>query len=473
MSRTILIEGDDGVRLIIKDVKPERQIAVRSSRSPVHVVYGGADRFNAETSKKLGRIALDSIKAYAPNFVSFAKVFDLPGAEHLPAHPKAIKELDAALKADAAKVKRKDRSAWYAWMIFQRTIEKLRNEPIEDLRIDFEDGYGFRSDEEEDGHAVAAATELAIAFKKKRTTPFSGFRVKSFAAETHKRATRTLDLFLNTLVKECGEKLPSDFVVTLPKVTSIKEVKDICKRLAAFEKRYKMPINSVGLELMIETPGSLIDKKGRIAVGSLVNAAKGRCTSVHFGAYDYTASLGISASHQDIRHPACSFARQIMQAALAGTDVRLSDSVTTQIPVPIIKKDVLTEKEVAANTHAVHAAWRRHFENVTASMADGFYQSWDLHPNQLVARYAAIYHFFLSEKDAQGARLKGFLQKATQANLTGNTFDDAASAQGLLNFFRRGRDCGAFEEAEVKASTGLLFADLDKGFAELSTKKKR
>lgn len=473
MSRTILTEGDEGVRLIIKEVKPERQMAVRSRRSPVHVIYGGADRFNSETSKKLGRIALDAVKAYAPNFAAFAKVFGLPGHEHLPTLPKAIKELDAALKSDAAKIKRKDRAAWYAWSLYQRTLEKLRSEAIEDLRIDFEDGYGFRSDEEEDGHAVSAAVELATAFKKKRSTTFAGFRVKSFAAETHKRAVRTLDLFLNSLVKECGGKLPSDFVVTLPKVTSTKEVKDICKRLAAFEKRHRLPINSIGLELMIETPASLIDKKGRIAVGSLVKAAKGRCSSVHFGAYDYTASIGISASHQDIRHPACSFARQIMQAALAGSDVRLADSVTTQIPVPEIRKEDLTEKEKTANTSAVHAAWLRHFENVSASMAEGFYQSWDLHPNQLVARYAAVYHFFLSEKDAQGARLKGFLQKATQANLTGNTFDDAASAQGLLNFFRRGRDCGAFDEAEVKAATGLAFADLDRGFAELSARKRK
>lgn len=473
MSKTILTEGDEGVRLIIKDVKPERQIAVRSARSPIQVIYGGADRFNAETSKKLSRTALDSIKTYAPNFSVFARVFNLPGFAELPTQPKAVKELDTALKADPLKVRRKDKAAWYAWTIYQRTLNKLRSEAIEDLRIDFEDGYGFRNDEEEDGHAIVAATELATAVKKKRSTPFSGFRVKSFGVETHQRASRTLGLFLSTLVKECGGKLPDDFVVTLPKVTSTKEVKDICKRLASFEKRNKLAINSVGLELMIETPESLIDKKGRIAVRSLVNAAKGRCTSVHFGAYDYTASLGISASHQDIRHPACSFARQIMQASLSGTGVRLSDSVTTQIPVPVVRKDILTEKEKAANVQAVHSAWMRHFENVTASMADGFYQSWDLHPNQLVARYAAVYHFFLSEKHEQAVRLKGFLQKATQANLTGNTFDDAASAQGLLNFFRRGVDCGAFDDAEVKAVTGLATADLNKSFADLAAKKKR
>jgi citrate lyase beta subunit len=466
MSKTILTDGDEGVRLIIKDSKGKPTDA--SERSPVHVVYGGADRFSIETARKFGRIALDSMRAYAANFAAFAHAFQLPGSEHLPSFPKAVKKLEAALKADPAKVKKKDKAAWFAWTIYQKTLEKLRREPVEDFRIDFEDGYGFRSEEEEDGHAVTAATGLANALKKRRITRFSGFRIKSLAPETYGRAIRTLELFLSTLLDQTEGKLPDNFVVTLPKVSDAKQVKDLARRLSKIEKDRKLKKDSIGIELMIETPDAIFDKRGRVAIPGLIKSARGRCTSVHFGAYDYTAALGISASFQDIRHPACGFARSVMQAACAGSGVRIVDSVTTQMPVPAHRDETLTEAQRDENRRSVHAGWLKHFQNVSASMADGFYQSWDLHPNQLVARYAAVYSFFLSEADAQATRLKTFLGKATQASLTGNTFDDAATAQGIVNFFRRGLDCGAFDADEIKKLTSLAVEDLSKGFAEIA-----
>jgi len=466
MSKTILTDGDEGVRLIIKNGKTKP--AEASGRVPVHVVYGGADRFSIDTPRKFGRIALGSIRTYAPNFAALANAFRLREAEHLPTFPKAVKKLEAALKADAIKVKRKDRAAWFAWTVYQKTLEKLRREPVEDFRVDFEDGYGFRSEAEEDGHAVAAATELANAFKKRRTTAFTGFRIKSLAPETYGRAIRTLELFLSTLIDQTGGKLPDNFAVTLPKVTDSKQVKDLTRRLSKIEKDRKIAKDSIGIELMIETPDAIFDKRGRVAVASLIKAARGRCRSVHFGAYDYTAALGISASFQDIRHPACGFARSVIQAACAGLGVRVVDSVTTLMPVPVHRDETLTEAQRAENSRSVHAGWLKHFQNVSASMADGFYQSWDLHPNQLVAKYAAVYAFFLTEMDAQAARLKTFLGKATQASLTGNTFDDAASAQGIVNFFRNGFDCGAFTEEEIKKITGISADDLSKSFAEIS-----
>ena len=206
---------------------------------------------------------------------------------------------------------------------------------------------------------------------------------------------------------------------------------------------------------MIETPGSLIDEKGRIALAELVEAAGGRCHSAHFGAYDYTSALGISAAHQHLRHAACNFARQMMLIALAPLGIRCVDSVTTKMPVPIHRDEKLTDEQKDENRHSVHSGWREHFENVTLSMRNGFYQSWDLHPNQLVARYAAVYAFFMRSRDADAARLRGFIEKATKANLTGNVFDDAASVNGLLNFFRLGMDCGAFTPAEIKKATSL------------------
>jgi hypothetical protein len=150
----------------------------------------------------------------------------------------------------------------------------------------------------------------------------------------------------------------------------------------------------------------------------------------------------------------------MMLIALSPIGIRLSDSVTTQMPVPIHKGAKLSNAQMSENKKSVISGWRTHFNNVTHSMIDGFYQSWDLHPNQLVARYAAVYAFFLEAVDEQASRLKAFVEKATQANLTANTFDDAATAQGLINFFLRGIDCGALTESEVAGATSLSIDEL-------------
>jgi hypothetical protein len=394
-------------------------------RSQIHVVYGGAHLFKADTTKKLGKIALRTIKNYAPNAEEFAAAMGLNDDRKL------------------------------VQTIYKKTVAKIESEPIEDFRIDFEDGYGFRPDSEEDADAVRASTELAHAVQKKLITPFSGFRIKSLAPETRNRAIKTLGLFLENFLDKTKKRLPANFVVTLPKVSHPDEVQELCRRLGRIERDASLPEGAVGIEIMIETPQAILDDKGRVRLVELAKAANGRCTSAHFGAYDYTSALGISAAHQHVRHEACNFARQMMLLSLTPLNVRLVDSVTITMPVPIHRDDKLTEEQKSENRQSVHAGWREHFDNVTVSMKNGFYQSWDLHPNQLVARYAAVYAFFLRSKDADAARLRGFVEKATQANLTGNTFDDAASANGLLNFFRLGLDCGAFSDAEIKKATSL------------------
>jgi hypothetical protein len=211
---------------------------------------------------------------------------------------------------------------------------------------------------------------------------------------------------------------------------------------------------------MIETPQSIVNEKGEIILRRLVEAGRNRVAAAHFGAYDYTASLGVAAEHQHLRHEACNFARQMMQISLAPLGVRLADSVTIEMPVALHKGVELTEKQKTENRRAAHKAWRTHFNNVTHSLINGFYQSWDLHPAQLPARYAAVYSFFLESKESSARRLKGFIEKATQANLTGNTFDDAASAQGLLNFFLRALSCGAMNAEEIYDATGLTENEL-------------
>lgn len=449
MSKTVLHDGDEGVSLVIRDPKhksprrtPKAPKTAASGRSPVHVVYGGADLYNRETPAKLGRIALASLTAYVPNGKAFAGIFGV------------------APKGSA--------------IVFDRVKAKLAAEPIEDLRIDFEDGYGFRPDSEEDADAERCANELAATFADGTITPFSGFRVKSYASETGDRARRTLNIFLDEFLAHSKGKLPDNFVVTLPKITDKKEVSAFCRDLKRIEKMARVKPGSIRIELMVEHPLSLIDKKGNFALREIVGAARGRCVAAHFGAYDYTAAIGIAATHQDIAHPACDFARQMMLAALSPLGIRLSDSVTPQMPVGPHRGKDLSAANHKVNSATVADGLKRHFDNVSRSMANGFYQSWDLHPNQLIARYAAVYVFFLSAVEAQGARLRSFVEKATKATLTGNTFDDAATAAGIVNFFRQGLDCGAFAEREVEAACGLSAAEIrTKSFSSIAASVKQ
>lgn len=463
MNRTFNFGNENFARIYRKLENPGSALRVPHSafsRSPVHVVYGGANLFKAETPAKLGRIALKSIETYAPNFAEFARAMWLIDADSLPIYDEAIEDLEKRLETDEEQIKRENFAAWLAWTVYNRTIEKLNHEPVEDFRIDFEDGYGFRTDAEEDSHAVSASGELAKSFLENTITPFCGFRIKSFQKETYKRAIRTLDLFLTNFLEYTDDKFPENFVVTLPKIMRQEEIEVLDELLSEFESKHNLENKVIKIELMVETPQSIVNEKGKIALKSLIESGNGRVTSAHFGAYDYTASFGISGMHQHLQHEACVFARQMMQISLAPLNIRLSDSVTIEMPVPIYKGEDLSDKQSAENKHVVHKAWRAHFNNVTKSLINGFYQSWDLHPAQLVARYAAVYAFFLESADGQGKRLKGFIEKATQANLTGNTFDDAASAQGLLNFFIRALNCGAMTESEILKATGLTSEQL-------------
>lgn len=423
-------------------------------RNPIHVVYGGADRFSAETPQKFGKLALKSLETYAPNFVEFASAFWLKDCDTLPNFEDVAADLEFKLIENAEKVKNENFPAWFAWTIYNRTIEKLKNEPVEDFRIDFEDGFGIRSDDEEDKFALLASDELANSFANNTITEFCGFRIKSFQAETYARAVRTLELFYSNFLQKTNGVLPDNFVVTLPKITKTEEVEILDKILSELEKQNNLPEKSIKIEIMIETPFAVrfSDK--------LVEAANGRCVAAHFGAYDYTASFGITAAHQYLKHPVCDFARNSMQINLSPLGVRLSDSVTTEMPIPLHKEENLTIQQIKENKLAVHKAWRLHFNNVTHSLINGFYQSWDLHPAQLVARYAAVYVFFLESFEPQAKRLKNFLNKATKATLSGNQFDDAASAQGLLNYFIRAVSCGALTEKEVVEATTLTFEEL-------------
>ena len=396
-------------------------------RQPVHTVYGGANLFKSDTTRKLGELALRALETYAPDGATLAAAIGLEPSLGPTVHA--------------------------------RVVEKLRREAVEDFRIDFEDGYGNRPDAEEDGHAVQAAGELAKGMAAGTISPFIGIRIKTFSSEVSARSMRTLDLFLTALVAKSGGKLPANFVVTLPKVTSPEQTAALADFFDAIEPKLGLLHGALKLENMIETTQSILGPDGQSMLPKLLIAARGRCVAAHFGTYDYTASCNITALYQHMRHPACDFAKQMMQVAYAGTGIFLSDGATTVMPIAIHKGASLTPEQVQENTRSVHTGWRLHADDLRHSLANGFYQGWDLHPAQLVSRYAAAYGFFLKGLPPASERLKNFVAKAAQATLVGDVFDDAATGQGLLNFFLRGVNCGALKEEEALA-TGLTIDEL-------------
>lgn len=416
------------------------------ARQPVHTVYGGAQLFKAETAIKMGAVALRHLTDYAPDVNQFAAALQLEGDANL------------------------------VGTIYTRVVEKLQREPVEDFRIDFEDGYGHRRNEEEDAQAALAAREVARGLDEGLLPPFIGIRIKPMNEELKWRAVRTLDIFLGTLLRETKGKLPANFVVTLPKITVPQQVAALVEIFKIIEQQFGLPETALRLELMIETPQSLIDSRGNCALPALLRAAGGRCVAAHFGVYDYTALCNITAAYQAMTHPACDFARHIMQIALAGTGIWLSDGATNIMPVAPHRPragQVLSARHLNENRRFVHEAWRINFRDVMHSLRHGYYQGWDLHPAQLPLRYAAVYTYFLESLEAASMRLKNFIEKAAQATLVGEVFDDAATGQALLNYFLRALNCGAITEAEATA-TGLSIEELQsRSFSKILEGRRR
>lgn len=399
-------------------------------RQPVHTFYGGAHLFKADTASKLGGLALAALDEYAPDGETLGNALGLATS--------------------------------FASIVRARVVDKLRREPVEDYRIDFEDGYGNRPDAEEDGHAESAAAEVARGLEAGTLPPFIGIRIKPLSNELQGRSLRTLDIFMTALARRSPKRFPSQFFVTIPKLMSPVHVAAVSRACSRLERRLKLRPRAIKLEMMIETPQSILSVEGRPALRTLVAAGDGRVSGAHFGTYDYTALCGITAAWQHMRHPACAFARHMMQVALAQTGVQLSDGGTNIMPVPAHRPSdgrPLSASQQRANRVAVHRAWKIHFDDVSHSLMTGYYQGWDLHPAQLPTRYAAVSAFYLSALPAATVRLRTFVEKAAQATLVGDVFDDAATGQGLLNFFVRGLNSGALTMEEASA-TGLTREEL-------------
>lgn len=430
----------------------------KPDRQAVHTVYGGANLFKADTCLKMGGIALKNLQTYAPDFITLAKVLNMEGCKKLPddekEKKKLVKKLDKMNEAE-----RKQHPAWLSYTVYNKILQKLQTEAVEDFRIDFEDGFGNRPDEEEDATAINAANELAEGMKSKTISPFIGIRIKPFTEDMKSRGIRTLDIFLTALLEKTGGKLPDNFIVMLPKVTIPEQVITLIRLFEIIEKKNNLAPGTFKMETMVEATQIIMDDEGRNPLMKIVRAGEGRLIAAHFGTYDYTASCGITAKYQTMAHPVCDFAHHMTKVALGGTGIFLSDGATNVMPVAPHRGDNLTAKQLKENRRSVHNAWRIAYAHTMHSLINGFYQGWDLNPAQLPMRYAATYNFFLSSIDDATHRLKIFVDRAAISTLTGDIFDDAATGQGLLNFFLKAMNCGAITEEEATA-TGLTIDEI-------------
>ena len=430
----------------------------KPDRQPVHTVYGGANLFKSDTCVKMGAVALNNLNTYAPNFVTLAKVLQLQGFEHLPHTLRDIERLTKKLDA-MPEEERKSEVAWLAYSVYNKMVRKLQTEAVEDFRIDFEDGFGNRPNDEEDSTAIRAADELAIGMKNNTISPFIGIRIKPFTEDLKDRGIRTLDLFLSALLEKTGGKLPDNFVVMLPKVTIPEQMATMVRFFEIIEKENHLQPGTLQLETMVEATQIIMDEEGRNPLMRIIKASDGRCVAAHFGTYDYTASAGITARYQTMAHPVCDFAHHVTKVALGGTGIFLSDGATNIMPIGPHRGDNLTFDQLAENREAVYNGWRIGFKHTTHSLVNGMYQGWDLNPAQLPMRYAATYNFFLSCYEEAVNRLRTFVDRAAISTLTGDIFDDAATGQGLLNFFLKAMNCGAIT-AEEALATGLTLEEI-------------
>lgn len=388
------------------------------SRQPVHTVYVPADTFTPDLGAEWGRLALAAAAAQG----GLEQLAERLGLDN----PATLAALVAA---------------------------KLSAEPIEDLRLDFEDGYGARPDAEEDAHAIAAGRNIAQAAAAGTTPPFIGIRFKSLEAATRDRGLRTLDLFLSSLLEGAaagssphasalpGPVLPDGLILTLPKVSTVAQVEAMAYACGRLEEAHGLPGGRLRFEVQMETPQLILGADGTVPVAQLLHAGGGRVSALHYGTYDYSAALGIAAAHQSMEHPAADYAKAVMLVAAAGTGVRLSDGSTNILPI--------------GDPENIHRAWALHARLVARSLAAGYYQGWDLHAAQLPTRFLATYGFYRSGFDAAALRLKNYVHK-----LESTILDEPATARALARFIHRGLACGALTDAEVTDAAGVTPEEL-------------
>ncbi len=379
------------------------------TRQPVHTVYVNADLADSDTPTRWANGAR-AVLAVAAADSTRAQALGLPTGGV---------DLDAVLALVRA---------------------KLDAEPIEDLRLDFEDGYGNRPDDEEDRDAVRIAALLPALLADPQGPMLAGIRFKSLERPTRRRGLRTLDLVVSGML--AAGPLPEGFLVTLPKVTSVDQVTAMVSICEELERAHSLPAGALRFEIQVETTQAILGADGTATVAGMIGVAGARCVALHYGTFDYSAACGVAAAQQTLAHPVADHAKAVMQVAAAGTGVRLSDGSTNVMPIG-------TPDEIRAAV-ALHAGL------VTRSLRAAYYQGWDMHPGHLVSRYLATYAFYREGLPAAAARLRAYLNKQS-----GGVVDEPATAQALAAFLMRGVHCGAIDDAEVAEQAGVNRATLD------------
>jgi citrate lyase beta subunit len=437
----------------------------RAEHQPIHTLYWGAHRFGADTVASIGAQARLAFERWADDPFEWARLLGFSGRECLPTTARGDPSVER-YACDPDGLRNEDFPAWLALAVHDRVRARLEAQPVEDLRIDFEDGYGRRPQAEEDGHAEATARAVARATEAGTMAPRYGIRIKPLTNDLAPRAIATLDRFVSTLVSELG-RVPAQLVVTLPKVTIPEQIQTMVALLERLETRLGLPSESLHFELMVEVVQCLFDAQGRFNLPRLLDAAGRRLRGVHLGVYDYTASAGITAAWQAPDHPVCDLARGLMRLGYGNTGVFLSDGSTNVLPVPPHDEDATRPAEERANRAAVHRAWKLAHDHIRHALVSGFVQGWDLHPAQLPIRYAATYAFFLESFDAAADRLRSFLASAQAATDDADVLDDVATGQALLNFVSRAHAAGAVTPHELRR-TGLSAEELrTRSFADI------
>jgi len=373
----------------------------RPGRQPVHTVYVPADRYDPDLVRSWGEQALQAV------------------ADHIDVLRDCLGE-----GADD---------------LVPLVEAKLGREPIEDLRIDFEDGYGIRPDHVEDADVDRTAEALA-ASQRAGTHPASyGIRFKSLERPTRGRGLATLVGFVARLLSAGGSL--DGFVVTLPKVTSVAQVEAMSLACERIEGAHGLAEGTLRFEIQVETPQSILGPDGTALVARMIHAAPTRAVGLHYGTYDYSAFCGIAAAYQSLEHPVADHAKAVMQAAAAGTGVRLSDGSTNILPV--------------GDPEQVRRGWALHLRLVRRSLERGFYQGWDLHPAQLPTRYAATYAFYRDGFASAAERLHRYATR-----VVGGILDEPATARALADFLVRGLECGALTEDDTRRASGMTTDEL-------------
>jgi len=429
-------------------------------RQPVQTFYEGAHLFKAESAKNFALLANKSLTDFAPDFVSFANALGLKDADSLPDNNAAIDALLTEIQNNG--IDPKNSAVWLAWRVYAQVKKKLEREAVEDFRLDYEDGFGIHPDEKEDAVAVQGAKEVADGMKQNILPPFIGIRIKPFNSEFVERSVRTLNIFVSTLLEETGGVLPDNFVVTLPKVEIPEQAAALVKVFEVLEADSVLNSGELKMEIMIETTQSVFNADGEVTARKIANAAGHRCVGAHFGTYDYTASCDLIAAYQTMDNEVCDFARQVMKVAFGGSGIFLSDGATNIIPLAPHHGENLSALQISENLESIHRSWKLSYGHIRHSLANAFYQGWDLHPAQLPVRYAANAAFFLEQLQVSTGRLRNLVEQASSATVSGDVFDDAATGQGLLNYFFRALNSGAIDPEDVE-SAGVTVEEVQAG----------